>query len=169
MNLVNKRIEAFVIDMIVTFIASSLFFLISVFLANSMLWMSFALAIIYSFLFCKDVNSGKSLGKRKVGLCILLEKNESVPSTMRLILRNIFYILWPIELVLFFCNSGKRLGDLVMQTKVVSCNKEPNVTFRLTRKYICCVLITTFLLFILFFSVGKFIYELSPAMRLFYS
>lgn len=169
MNLVNKRIEAFVIDMIVSFIASSLFFLISVFLANSMLWMSFALAIIYSFLFCKDVNDGKSLGKRKVGLCILSEKSESVPSTMRLILRNIFYILWPIELVLFFCNSGKRLGDLVMQTKVVSCNKEPDVTFRLTRKYICCVLITTFLLFMLFFSVGKFIYELSPAMRLLYS
>lgn len=169
MNLVNKRIEAFVIDIIVLFIASSLIFLISVFLTNSILWMSFAMAIIYSFLFCKDVNDGKSLGKRKVGLCILSEKSESVPSTIRLVLRNIFYILWPIELVLFFCNSGKRLGDLVMRTKVVLCNKEPDVTFGLTRKYICSILITTFILFIIFFSIGKLIYELSPAMRLLYS
>lgn len=168
MNLMNKRIEAFVIDIIVSFIASSLFLLISIVLSNSMLWMSFALAIIYSFLFCKDVNDGKSIGKRKVGLCILSENSESVPSTIRLILRNIFYILWPIELVLFFCNSGKRLGDLVMQTKVVSCNKEPDETFRFTRKYICSILITTIILFVFFFSVSKLIYELNPVMRLLY-
>lgn len=169
MNLMNKRIEAFAIDIIVSFIASSLFLVISVVLANSMLWMSIALALIYSILFCKDVNDGMSIGKRKVGLRVLSEKSESVPSTIRLILRNIFYILWPIELVLLFCNSGKRLGDLVMQTKVVSYNKEPDVAFRLTRKYLGSILITTFILFILFFFVSKLIYELSPAMRLLYS
>ena len=53
MNIINKRIEAFVIDIIVLIIMSSSFFLISVWLNNSMLWMSFALALIYSFLFCK--------------------------------------------------------------------------------------------------------------------
>ena len=71
MNIMNKRIEAFVIDVIVLMIVSSPFFLISVWLNNSMLWMSFALALIYSFLFCKDVSGGRSFGKQKAGLCIL--------------------------------------------------------------------------------------------------
>ena len=38
MNIMNKRIEAFVIDVIVLMIVSSPFFLISVWLNNSMLW-----------------------------------------------------------------------------------------------------------------------------------
>jgi len=161
MNIMNKRIEAFVIDVIVLMIVSSPFFLISVWLNNSMLWMSFALALIYSFLFCKDVSGGRSFGKQKAGLCILSEKSELIPSTTRLILRNIFYILWPIEIILFFCNSGKRLGDLIMRTKVV--------TFRFTFKYICSIFVMTIILFILFFSIGRLIYEFSPLMRLLYS
>lgn len=169
MNIMNKRIEAFVIDVIILMIVSSPFFLISVWLNNSMLWMSFALALIYSFLFCKDVSGGRSFGKQKAGLCILSEKSELIPSTTRLILRNIFYILWPIEIILFFCNSGKRLGDLIMRTKVVVCNKEPDVTFRFTFKYICSIFVMTIILFILFFSIGRLIYEFSPLMRLLYS
>ena len=64
MNIMNKRIEAFVIDIIVLFVMSFSVFLISVWFNNSMLWMSFALALIYSFLFCKDVNGGRSIGKQ---------------------------------------------------------------------------------------------------------
>lgn len=169
MNIMNKRIEAFVIDVIVLFIMSFSVFLISVWLNNSMLWMSFALALIYSFLFCKDVNGGRSIGKQRTGLCILSENSNSVPSVIRLILRNMFYILWPIEIILFFCNSGKRLGDLVMQTKVVACNKEPDAAFRLTLKYICSILVMTVILFVLFYSIAKLIYEFSPLMRLLYS
>lgn len=169
MNIMNKRIEAFVIDVIVSMGVSSPFFLISVWLNNCMLWMSFALALIYSVLFCKDVNGGRSIGKQKAGLCIVSEKSESVPSALRLILRNVFYILWPIEIILLFCNSGKRLGDLVMQTKVIGCNKESDVTFRFTLKYICSILVMTIVLFILFFSICKLIYEFSPLMRLLYS
>ena len=167
MNIINKRIEAFVIDSIVLIIMSSSFFLISVWLNNSMLWMSFALALIYSFLFCKDVNGGRSIGKQRTGLCILSEKSDSVPSAIRLILRNIFYILWPIEILLFFFNSGKRLGDLVMQTKVVACNEKSDVTF--TLKYICSILIMTVILFTLFYSIARLIYGFSPLMRLLYS
>lgn len=169
MNIMNKRIEAFVIDIIVLFVMSFSVFLISVWFNNSMLWMSFALALIYSFLFCKDVNGGRSIGKQRTGLCILSEKSNSVPSVIRLILRNMFYILWPIEIILFFCNSGKRLGDLVMQTKVVACNKEPDAAFRLTLKDICSILVMTVILFVLFYSIAKLIYEFSPLMRLLYS
>lgn len=169
MNIMNKRIEAFVIDIIVSIIMSSSFFLISVWLNNSMLWMSFALALIYSFLFCKDVNGGRSIGKQRTGLCILSEKSDSAPSVIRLILRNVFYILWPIEIILFFCNSGKRLGDLVMQTKVVACNEESDATFRFTLKYICSILVMTAILFTLFYSITRLIYEFSPLMRLLYS
>lgn len=169
MNIMNKRIEAFVMDIIVLFIMSFSVFLISIWLNNSMLWMSLALALIYSFLFCKDVNGERSIGKQRAGLCILSEKSDSVPSVIRLILRNVFYILWPIEIILFFCNSGKRLGDLVMQTKVVACNEKSDVTFRFTFKYICSILVMTIILFILFYSIGKLIYEFSPLMRLLYS
>lgn len=72
MIIINKRIEAFVIDILASIIMSSCFFIISVLLNNSMLWMSFALALIYSFLFCKDVNGGRSIGPICLAYCIYM-------------------------------------------------------------------------------------------------
>lgn len=169
MNLINKRLEAFIMDAIVSFVASIPFFLISLLLNNSLIWMSFTLAFMYALLFCKDVDNGRSFGKQNTGLCILSEKNENVPSVIRLILRNLFYILWPIEIIFAFCNSGKRLGDLVMQTKVVQCTKGSNATFRFTYKYLCSIFVMTLILFVLFFFITKLIYEFSPMLRLLYS
>lgn len=169
MNLMNKRIEAFAIDAIVLFAMSSPFMLISIVLFNNLVWMNFVLAVIYALLLCKDVDGGKSFGKRNAGLCILLKKDDSRPSTTRLILRNLFYILWPIEVALLFCNSGKRLGDMITQTMVVSCDKESKIRFRFTRKYIGSVMIMTIVLFALFLSISKLMYKLYPWVRLFYS
>ncbi|WP_455586408.1 RDD family protein [Bacteroides sp.] len=169
MNLINKRLEAFVTDVIISFAAGIPFFLISLLLNNNLIWMSFTLAFMYALLFCKDVENGRSFGKQNTGLCILSEKNEKAPSITRLFLRNLFYVLWPIEIILIFCNSGKRLGDLVMRTKVVQCAKEPNTTFRLTSKYLCSIFVVTIVLFVLFFFITRLIYEHSPMMRLLYS
>lgn len=169
MNLNNKRLEAFVIDVIVSFAAGIPFLLISILFSNSLTWMSFALAFMCALLLCKDVNNGRSFGKKNAGLCILSEKDEKVPSISTLILRNLFYILWPVEIILLISNSKKRLGDYVMRTKVVSCAKVSKSSLKITRIYIYSLIIVTVILFALFYVVTNLIYELSPIMRLLYS
>lgn len=169
MNMTNKRLEAFIIDVIVSFVAGIPFLLLSILLSNSLTWMSFALAFMCALLFCKDVNNGRSFGKNNAGLCVLSEKNEKVPSISILILRNLFYILWPVEIMLLISNSKKRLGDYVMRTKVVSCAKVSKSSFGITSKYLYSLFMVTAILFALFYVVTHLIYEFSPIMRLLYS
>ena len=72
----------------------------------------------------KDIIKGASIGKRILGLAVRNSSNPSeVPPVSKLILRNIFMLLWPIEfLVLIF--STKKLGDRIAGTDVYSLRRK---------------------------------------------
>lgn len=71
------------------------------------------------FLPFKDIiNGNSSIGKKVMQLEIKNNNNNEIPTNFRLILRNLFLIIWPIEglLILIF---NRRLGDIICNTKVV--------------------------------------------------
>ncbi|GMK48628.1 hypothetical protein PghCCS26_57580 [Paenibacillus glycanilyticus] len=72
----------------------------------------------------RDLIGGRSIGKRIVGLGVRDYSNpDNTPGKWRLFLRNISLIVWPVELFLLLI-KGRRLGDLIMKTKVIELNKK---------------------------------------------
>jgi len=83
--------------------------------------LTFALIAVTLFYLCKDIIGGQSLGKRVFSIkTVDYEDENNTPSSVSLVLRNIFIFLWPIEIiVLVFSKEKRRLGDRIAGTKVV--------------------------------------------------
>lgn len=76
---------------------------------------------VFALYFSKDSIAGMSPGRFVLGIAVR-EHNaaETVPSPLRLALRNVLIAAWPIEfLVLVFSKQKRRLGDLIAKTIVV--------------------------------------------------
>jgi uncharacterized RDD family membrane protein YckC len=82
--------------------------------------------------FVKDSIKGISPGKWIMGIMVRNENNPAeVPSFGRLLIRNLFLIIWPIEfIVLASSQEKKRLGDKTAKAIVV---KNPNKLTKLPR------------------------------------
>lgn len=96
-------------------------------ISDMLLPMSIGIAISYVYFLCKDLIGGRSPGKRLQKLQ-LVRLDGSPVSYTRMVLRNLFLVIWPIELIMYLANSGQRLGDLACKTTVVEAaeeNKQP--------------------------------------------
>ncbi|EPR69780.1 hypothetical protein ADIWIN_4055 [Winogradskyella psychrotolerans RS-3] len=101
--------------------------------------------------FGKDAIKGISIGKWIMGIMIRDEANpENVPSFGKLLFRNLFLIIWPVEfIVLAVSTDKKRLGDKVAKTIVVQNPNKPSKTPRIIALIgIGIVFITFMVLFI---------------------
>ena len=149
----KRRIAAFMIDhFVMTFLMVSIVFLIlgPSFMDenNSEKMKTIMLSVMapgFLLYFSKDSIKGVSIGKWIMGIMVRDENNQiETPSFGRLLVRNLFIIIWPIEfIVLAFSKKKKRLGDLVAKTVVVKNLNKPTKTPRI---------ITLAGVFIVFFS-----------------
>lgn len=69
--------------------------------------------------FCKDIVNGRSLAKRLLKLQVVDNTTGEAASPMQCFVRNLFCIIWPVEVIIALSNTSRRLGDLVAGTKVV--------------------------------------------------
>ena len=77
-------------------------------------WIFICLGVILIWL--KDL-SGRSLGKRLLNLKLLDVHSQKKIVLMNRIFRNIFIVLWPVEVFLLL-TKGKRIGDILFCTQV---------------------------------------------------
>lgn len=75
------------------------------------------LIVFYVALILKDVIHKKSLGKKIMHLKIE-DKDGYEPSIFQLIVRNLYFFMWPIEVGLLLADK-ERLGDKKAGTRVV--------------------------------------------------
>ena len=114
----RKRIIAIAIDYYIAFLLCYVPMLIIgkgfKFLLENMYLLivsNFLLFIVKDIVF-KNCSMGKKTMKIEV-----LKQDGTKPNTLHLLLRNIFAIIWPIEIFLIL-SKNKRLGDLIFNTKV---------------------------------------------------
>src|SRR5262245_28743940 len=114
----RRRICAFLIDhVVIVFLMVAIIFLrvASQDMSDVDLFATMLPVMSVGFLlyFAKDSINGISLGKGIMGIAVRDEKNpELTPSFVRLFVRNLFYIIWPVEFLVLIANSDKRrLGD----------------------------------------------------------
>ncbi|NVO32712.1 RDD family protein [Hymenobacter lapidiphilus] len=78
----------------------------------------------FALYFCKDCINGRSFAKRALKLQVVENKSGNSASPIRCFVRNIFCILWPIEVIVTLASPSRRIGDLVAGTRVVPFNPE---------------------------------------------
>ncbi|UJH68714.1 RDD family protein [Muricauda sp. SCSIO 65647] len=79
---------------------------------------------IYVIYFLKDNWKGKSLGKRIIGLQVVDRKTDETASSFQCFFRNLFIVLWPLEVIVTLFSPKRRIGDLFANTKIVEAEKE---------------------------------------------
>lgn len=79
----------------------------------------------FALYFCKDCINGRSIAKRIIKLQVVDNKTGQVASPLKCFIRNIFCIIWPVEVIVVLINPGRRIGDQVAGTKVMQ--YEPNL------------------------------------------
>jgi uncharacterized RDD family membrane protein YckC len=131
----KRRIAAFLIDhCVLSFIivAMAILALYPKFIDESdtrLLAIKMALVMIPGFFlyFAKDSLKGISIGRWVMGIMVRDEyDHNSVPSFGKLLIRNLFLIIWPVEfLVLASSYEKKRLGDKVTKTIVLNNPDKP--------------------------------------------
>lgn len=154
----KRRIAAFIIDhFVMTFLMVSVIFLAlgSNFmdennmdkLATTMLGVMLPGFLLY---FTKDSIRGVSVGKSIMGIMVRDASNPNeVPSFGRLLLRNLFIVIWPIEFfVLASSQEKKRLGDKTANTLVF---KNPNKPTKLPRILALMGIVAVFFTFMVLF------------------
>ncbi|MBW3466630.1 RDD family protein [Arthrospiribacter ruber] len=78
----------------------------------------------FALYFCKDSINGRSIAKRALKLQVIENSSGRVASPVKCIVRNIFCILWPIEVIVTLTSPSRRIGDMVAGTRVVLFNPE---------------------------------------------
>jgi uncharacterized RDD family membrane protein YckC len=73
----------------------------------------------FALYLCKDSIQGRSPAKRVIKLQVVNNAAGLPASPLRCLVRNLFLVLWPIELIVALINPPRRIGDFVAGTKVV--------------------------------------------------
>jgi uncharacterized RDD family membrane protein YckC len=87
------------------------------------------LSLAFALYLLKDCFRGRSLGKWFMGIVVL--ENDQIhkrPSVFKLVVRNLFTYIWPMELILLLGSEEKtKLGDRIAKTEVFKSGKSPGV------------------------------------------
>jgi len=80
----------------------------------------FDVALIgFALYFCKDCVYGQSIAKRLFKQQVVNNKTSQIASPLRCFIRDVFMIIWPIEVIAILTKPERRLGDMVAGTKVI--------------------------------------------------
>ncbi|RJE75240.1 hypothetical protein BGP76_19260 [Reichenbachiella sp. MSK19-1] len=98
------------------------------FIENSILYSDYTARFLIPTVFVvgaltKDYKDGRSIGKRLRGFQVVDSKSNKVANSTQCIIRNLTFILWPLEALLILGTPEYRIGDFLARTKVV-----PHVT-----------------------------------------
>ena len=116
--MLEKRIISFLIDFAIVCVIFLLPFI--VLNAEGTLPFRFEYTLLpYVAVFCKDI-FGSSIGKKLMRLKVTFDNTPSnqMIKILKLIVRNIPLLLWPIEVIVAYTGNNKRLGDKLAGTTV---------------------------------------------------
>lgn len=116
-SILIKRETAWLIDLI---IATGIVFIPDVLLTRLTNYNPFFFTVAVGFLLfiCKDM-SGRSVGKRILGLQIVNSNKEGRVSLWKLTLRNILSPFWIVDAIICLCTQGEKIEDLILNITVI--------------------------------------------------
>ena len=82
----------------------------------------------FALYFCKDSINGRSIAKRIFKLQVVDNLTGNPASPFQCLIRNVFCIIWPIEVIVSLNTTDRRIGDRIARTKLVPFNMEQEQT-----------------------------------------
>lgn len=76
-------------------------------------------AVGFSLYLCKDCIDGRSIAKRIGRFQVVNNRTGEPAGAIRCLVRNIFTVVWPIEVIVSLFNTQRRIGDRIAGTKLV--------------------------------------------------
>ena len=110
--LLVKRCMAFIVDLAIVSMPV-VFVSVALELPNIVV-----ISIGVPLMVCRDVLK-KSPGRMLFNLQVVHAEDYQSLSIGKRILRNIFYVIWPIEFFVCLLGKGKRLGDRIVKSEVI--------------------------------------------------
>lgn len=142
----KERFLAFIIDAIIVTLFTILIYNILLYYHVKIITPMVCI-IGWAILICKDCFNGVSIGKRIMGIQIVDIQTHQIASPQKCVIRNLFYFLSFIDVIVMFANSKNlRLGDLATHTKVTSLDSSLSKTklskamFSIGIVFICLVI-----------------------------
>jgi uncharacterized RDD family membrane protein YckC len=74
--------------------------------------------ILFSIFLNKDIFFGRSIGKYLTGLRVVSVKTGNPAGPIQCSVRNLFVLLWPLEVIMLFFSPDRRIGDIIAGTRV---------------------------------------------------
>lgn len=108
--------------------------------------------VLFSLFLNKDIFFGKSIGKSFVGLMVVSSKTGIPASPIRCMIRNLFILIWPIEVLMLFFSPERRIGDFVAGTRVAESTKIDRET-KLRSVQVILSLVSAFILVYYLFNL----------------
>ena len=106
-----KRIASFLID-----IGFTAFGIILIMECLPEKYSIYGANFIISLFFCRDCISGQSIGRRIMHICVVSQNHPVSP--LRAFIRNLFLLIWPIEILILIINNHRRLGDIITNSSI---------------------------------------------------
>ncbi len=92
--------------------------------------------IIIFILNNKDFFGSKSIAKRNYGYQVIDIKNNMPANELKCYIRNITWLIWPIEVIIALLSPNRRLGDFIAGTKIIKVEPEnPKTIFEEMKNY----------------------------------
>ena len=87
----------------------------------ALIFVLFVLSFPVIFVLRDVIFKGRSIAKRIFRICVIDNKTNVLPSKQKLIIRNLFFFIYPIEAIMLIATS-KSIGDMVTNTTIVKSN-----------------------------------------------
>lgn len=115
----QKRVLSIILDYIIILVLSSPFYYIFLKINGSVESAgNYYMYIVMIILVIKDLIFRNASIAKKIMKLEVRKEDGSIPSMLTLILRNLTFIIWPIEILLILLKKD-RIGDKIFHTKVV--------------------------------------------------
>lgn len=109
----------------------------------------------FAIYLCKDCINGRSIAKRVLNLQVVDNSTEQAATPLKCLVRNLFCVLWPIEIIVALINPSRRIGDRVAGTKIIPFTQTTNQEkTKLTQIGSALIIAYAFMLLILFLMGG---------------
>ena len=149
--MIKKRLLAFLIDLLViTILYIVIEYIIHVY--NLLNWVcSLLYSLPFVYLFCRDCFTGRSIGKRILNISVIDKNSGESISPLKSCIRNVFIIIWPIDLIVLFATK-ESLQDKSMNSKVVDYKKVHSLSYQ---SFLIFMVLWTILFVIIFYLANN--------------